>query len=100
MSTPAQYSKESDAFVLPAVLDISAAEKLLEKFRELNTDTKIILDASKVQRITTPCIQIILSAHKTIKNKNGSLEIKNASDACKDAFYDIGLADEFNGWGG
>jgi len=75
------------SFALPPVLDFAAAEgfqaNLIEK---LHASQSLQLDASAVETLTTPCIQLILAAAKS-----HHVQIHNASQAFDSAFADLGL---------
>ena len=74
-------------FPLPAVLDFAAAEgfqaALIEK---LQAGQPLRLDASAVETLTTPCIQLILAAAKSHQ-----VAISSPSAAFSSAFSDLGL---------
>lgn len=75
------------SLTLPPVLDFAAAEgfhaNLIEK---LHANHALELDASAVETLTTPCIQLILAAAK-----GHQVQIRNASEAFTSAFSDLGL---------
>lgn len=75
------------SYALPPVLDFAAAEgfqaSLIEKLHAAPT---LHLDASAVETLTTPCIQLILAAAKS-----HHLTIGNPSVAFNSAFSDLGL---------
>jgi two-component system chemotaxis response regulator CheY len=75
------------ALTLPPVLDFAAAEhfhaSLIEK---LNEAPALHLDASAVEMLTTPCIQLILAAARS-----HPVRIANPSAAFESAFSDLGL---------
>jgi len=74
---------------LPAVLDLAAADGLLEMLRNrLVPHVPFRLDASDVEVITLPCMQVILAARTT----SDLLTIENPSDAFIGAFADLGLS--------
>ena len=76
---------------LPAVLDLAAAEGLLETMRgRVLAGSPLHIDASGVETLTLPCIQIILAALAS----DGQVSIGNPSAAFAGAFRDLGL-----GWG-
>src|SRR5215470_14637197 len=75
------------AMTLPAVLDLAAAEGFhatLLKLTEANPMLR--LDASGVETLTLPCIQIILAA-----SRNYDVSIDSASEAFVSAFEDLAL---------
>lgn len=74
---------------LPPVLDLAAAESFLETLRgHVAAGTPLHLDASAVETLTLPCMQIIVAAQRT----EVPVSIVNASEAFASAFADLGLA--------
>ena len=73
---------------LPAVLDLAAAESFMLMVRErLQAAAPPSFDASGVESLTSPCIQIILAARKS----SDRLSINAPSAAFIAAFEDLGL---------
>jgi two-component system chemotaxis response regulator CheY len=74
--------------LLPKVLDLAAAEGFLASMRQcLSGERPLCIDASAVEVLTLPCIQIILAA----KGCQGRISIENPSVAFAIAFEDIGI---------
>ena len=72
---------------LPAVLDLAAAEEFLDTIcRQMPAEGEMYLDASGVEVLTVPCIQILLSGLK-----GGQVAIHDPSAAFISAFEDLGL---------
>jgi len=56
----------SDPLMLPGILDLAAAEGFLELIRQcVNGEAPLRLDASSVETLTLPCIQVILAAMRS-----------------------------------
>lgn len=73
---------------LPAVLDMSAAEGLLATLLQaVEAGEPLTLDASAVETLTMPCVQIILAA----KRGDDRLTVEAPSEAFLSAFADLGL---------
>ena len=73
---------------LQPVLDLGAAEEFLGMLRcHLEMTPRLILDASAVETLTLPCVQIILSARRSC----GEVGVENPSSAFVAAFADLGL---------
>jgi two-component system, chemotaxis family, chemotaxis protein CheY len=73
---------------LPAVLDLAAAEEFLDTMcRQMPAEGEMHLDASEVEVLTLPCIQILLSALQ-----GGQVALQAPSAAFISAFEDLGLA--------
>lgn len=82
-------SNVEEAVRLPAVLDLAAAEGLLATFLQvLTAGQPLRLDASEVDTLTLPCIQVILAAIRTY----GQVTIENPSVGFTSAFADLGLS--------
>jgi two-component system chemotaxis response regulator CheY len=76
-----------DVLRLPGALDLAAAEGFLETIRQqLKLDRTLCLDASEVETLTLPCIQIILAAVTAYE-----VSIVNPSAAFASAFHDLAL---------
>ena len=74
--------------MLPAILDLAAAESFLELIRQrVNSDAPLRIDASGVEMLPLPCIQIILAAMRAREK----ISIANPSVAFIGAFDDLGL---------
>ena len=72
---------------LPAVLDLAASEAFLETMRHASEAATSTLDASAVDVLTLPCMQIILSALAG----HPAMTIENPSEAFVRAFADLAL---------
>ncbi len=74
--------------ILPTVLDLAAAEDLLAAFlQRLTAGQPLQLDASGVEILTLPCIQVILAAVRTYDQ----VWIESPSTGFAGAFADLGL---------
>jgi two-component system chemotaxis response regulator CheY len=72
---------------LPGALDLAAAEGFLETIRQcLQRDQVLRLDASDVETLTLPCVQIIMAAVAAY-----DVSITNPSVAFSSAFRDLAL---------
>jgi two-component system, chemotaxis family, chemotaxis protein CheY len=84
-----QVDDENMLLKLPVVLDLAAAEEFIATLRQhLQGQGGLRLDASAVETLTLPCIQILLAAmrdHDQISIEQPSIEFANA-------FQDLGLA--------
>jgi two-component system chemotaxis response regulator CheY len=74
--------------MLPAILDLAAAEGFLELIRQrVNSEAPLLIDASGVEALTLPCIQVIFAAMRSRE----TISITNPSTAFVSAFEDLGL---------
>jgi anti-anti-sigma regulatory factor len=85
-------------FVYPLneVMDISYASNFHGDMTKIFSKkfSAFVFDASKIQRLTTPCIQIIISVAKTCVDKNIEFSINNPSDLTQKVFNDLGLTSQ------
>ncbi len=73
---------------LPGVLDMAAAEGFLGTMRDLlQSASPAVIDASAVETLTLPCMQIILAA----LHSHDRIVIEQPSEAFISAFADLGL---------
>jgi two-component system chemotaxis response regulator CheY len=78
----------ADTLRLGPNLDLGAAEELLVELRQrLQFSDPLCIDASAVETLTLPCVQLILSAAKGGNRVN----VANPSLAFQSAFADLGL---------
>jgi two-component system chemotaxis response regulator CheY len=86
-STDMQNQADIVRLKLPTVLDLAAAERFLDTMcRQMPTEGQMHMDASEVETLTLPCIQILLAAVQ-----GGQVSIQNPSPAVISAFADLGL---------
>jgi two-component system, chemotaxis family, chemotaxis protein CheY len=89
MQTMTVDGGSDSALSLPPTLDLAAAEEFLATIRAKAVgDLPLELDASRVEVITLPCAQIILSAAAS----HIQLAIRRPSESFVKAFVDIGLS--------
>ncbi len=77
----------SEILTLPAVLDLRAAADFLRMMQEKSKAQRVLIDASGVETLTFPCVQIILAA---VRN-HAAISIERPSVAFASAFHDLGL---------
>jgi two-component system, chemotaxis family, chemotaxis protein CheY len=74
--------------VLPEILDLAAAEGLCASLQQrVSEERPLGIDASLVETLTVPCIQVLLSAQAY----RGGISIENPSVAFTSAFEDLGI---------
>ena len=88
--------RKPEAVVLPAVLGIGESAELLAMLTPPVVDGKgdMEIDASEVERITTPAIQILLSAARTMEMSERRMQFKSPSETLLGAFRCLGLESE------
>ena len=89
----AMTSSGDDVLRLPPVLDLAASEDFLGTvLQHLQTSPALRLDASAVETLTLPCVQIILAGIATQR-----VSVVGASEAFASAFRDMALDWRTNG---
>lgn len=91
--------RNGQKLVLPAIADLAAAEglrdSLLAAVAAGAEDDDLILGAAGVERISTACIQVILSAQDSLAGSGRRIRLDQPSEAVRDAFDRLGLAADF-----
>jgi anti-anti-sigma regulatory factor len=81
---------------LASNVTIAKAEDLLKEFREVFIlGRSIKIDASKVEKIDTACLQLIASLKKSLELDKHGLLIENASDTFRNSVAAVALTDYF-----
>jgi anti-anti-sigma regulatory factor len=83
---------------LPQVLDLTRAQDLRETMAAQLGDGSVLLDASAVERMSTPCVQVLLAVGRAADLAGSPFQIIDASDAFRAALADLGLQAEFKNW--
>ena len=74
--------------MLPAILDLAAADSLRESLlQSVPEDRPLRFDASAVETLTLPCVQVLLAA----LSYRGGISVENPSAEFTSAFDDLGL---------
>lgn len=93
MSTLEANEGSGASFVLPPVLDLPAAAPLKSRLLEaLEKGNSLVIDAGAVQRITTPCLQVLASVAKTGEAGGTSVRFHNVPEAFAEAARLLGLS--------
>ena len=83
---------------LPQVLDLTQAQNLRDTMAARLSDGSVVLDASAVERMSTPCAQVLLAAGRSAGFAGTSFQITNPSEVFRAALADLGLQAEFMNW--
>ena len=83
---------------LPQVLDLTQAQSLRDAMEARLNDGPLVLDASAVERMSTPCAQVLLAAGRAADLAGCPFQIIAPSDAFLAALADLGLPAEFKNW--
>lgn len=78
--------------ILPSSLDLVGAESLCRELRaKILSVEPIVLDGSRVQRVSTPGLQILVAALKSAESRGLSLTLNSLSNVLTEALADLGL---------
>ena len=92
-------SPENEKIAMCGTFDISSATEFKDTLQKaLDLSPNIIIDAKELDKITTPCIQLLLSASKSANKNKGKLTLDGFSEDMEKAFSDLGFIDQFNEW--
>jgi chemotaxis protein CheX len=83
---------------LPQILDLTAAKPLRDRLEALLSGRAVIVDAGAVERMSTPCAQVLLAAARTASSAEVSFRSINASAVFRTALDDLSLNSEFTKW--
>ena len=83
---------------LPQVLDLTRAQSLRDLLVTLINRGSVALDAAAVERMSTPCAQVLLAAGRAAAAAGADYKILNASAPFRTALDDLGLEQEFSMW--
>jgi anti-anti-sigma regulatory factor len=83
-----------DCVVLPAVADLTQAGPLKQKLElALASGNGLSVDASAVQRISSPCLQVLVAGVSSFAKAGGAaLVIENPSEAFRETISVLGLS--------
>ncbi|MDO9474660.1 MAG: STAS domain-containing protein [Caulobacter sp.] len=80
------------------MLDLTGAQSLRDTLVALLGNGSVLLDASAVERMSTPCAQVLLAAARAADLAGSSFQLVSASDVFRAALADLGLQAEFKKW--
>ena len=84
--------------LLPTSLDLLGAKSLCHQLQaKVVSAQPILLDGSRVERISTPCIQILIAALKSAEARGTPFRLSNPSNVLAEALVDLGLEQIFAG---
>lgn len=87
------------SLALPANLDIGTAQELQESLAAALEQSPVLrLNGSKTQQVSTPGVQLLLSAAQSAAAGGGRLVLSNPSPALKEAFEGLGLPNQLSEW--
>jgi anti-anti-sigma regulatory factor len=77
--------------VLDATLDLSAAEPLCSALRERLDAGAVVIDGGAVERITTPCLQVLAATAREAAARGVAFRLVDASADLVAAVSELGL---------
>ena len=94
-----KLSEDAADFALPPNMNIETIEQLAIELKRFVSERKksLILDVSKIENITTPGLQLILSLEKTLSASGNFLGMSGESIPLASAFKDAGLENLLSG---
>lgn len=91
----------NSCLVLPEVMDISAAEGIKNLFLgSLSGEGDIVIDASKVEKFTSPAIQLLVALEKSLEGVERNIVINNPSETFQNSCKILGITEQYNKWVG
>ncbi len=99
-AAPPAAPEDIATLTLPPVSDAGAAHALKESLLPLVQKGAPIRLAGcgEVERITTPCIQVLIAADRALAPQQARLVLDGASAPMLLAFGEMGLSDELDRW--
>ena len=86
---------------LPPISDLPVAADLRQRLSEqIMRKRRIVIEADRLERISTPVIQVLLATGKTLAAQNQSLKIAGSCDVLRAGFADLGMAAVLESWVG
>ena len=90
---------EKVAIKLPAQLDMTALSGLREELvAAMESAGTLQVDGSRVERVGTPAIQLLLATAKAFSAEGRRFVLKSPSEALSSALDDLGLALDTGQW--
>jgi anti-anti-sigma regulatory factor len=99
-TAPPAAPEDIATLTLPPVSDAGAAHALKESLLPLVQKGAPIrlLGGGEVERITTPCMQVLIAADRALAPQQARLVLEAASAPMRLAFGEMGLSDELDRW--
>jgi chemotaxis protein CheX len=82
--------KNDRPYILPAVLDSTAAPRIAQELLHLRGNS-LTLDGRQVERVSSQCLQVLLSAALTWNRDNHDFKIEMASDQLVSSIQTLGI---------
>ena len=96
---PSKVADSKGFFELPSYCDLSSATRVKEEILRAVCDVdRLAIDGSKVERMDTSIIQVLVAAHQSFAEENVDVVFKDPSEVMARSFSDLGLAAELDLW--
>jgi chemotaxis protein CheX len=83
---------EETMFALPPSLDLLAAGPLCRQLQErLLSGAPMMLDGGAVDRVSTPCLQLLVASRRSAEARGLRFELREPSPVLSEALADLGL---------
>lgn len=84
---------------LPAYLDLTAAEALRTQILDAAAgEGPLVLDAGAVEVLTSPCVQVLVSADKTLRGDGRDMRVRELTDVFRSAVVELGFEPFLEQW--
>lgn len=90
-TAPPEAGAGGAAIALPASLDLTEADGLCQALRQALQSGAVILDADAVERVSTPCLQVLAAAAASAASRGIQFRLCRASEALATAIGHLGL---------
>lgn len=67
---------------------------------QFSQENPLVLDAGQLEVVTTPGVQFLVALSKTLESAGTHLQLIHCRPSVGDVFADLGLAEQFQKWGG
>lgn len=91
MSDVEEETGANDALVLSGDCDLAEAERFFDRLGEVPADETVVIDATEVEQMSTPCVLAIVSAINLRSDVTPPAAVIQPAQPFIDAFQDLGL---------
>jgi anti-anti-sigma regulatory factor len=85
----------ADVIALPPMLEGQSAEDLTRRLADrLSAGLPLMIDGQLVDRIATPCVQVLIAAARTARSRRLPFSLQAPSAALTDTLVQLGLQHE------
>ncbi|MDR3373072.1 MAG: STAS domain-containing protein [Ancalomicrobiaceae bacterium] len=94
-----EFATPETVVTLPAFLDLSSVAILKASLADqIDAPGTTTIDCSKVERITTPAIQVLLAYSKSVGMRDRAVRLSHPTETFRAAFDDLGLHEDLMRW--